>query len=145
MEDQLRKAQEKLVRVLGEQRDGERVDSKLSFVGGEVEAQPWSFSHWKGLVELGGQSVEVWCKGGSGGGRVGDEEGDGAMIINLGRDCERENTVCISEDTGGDVGEGGGDEGRLWMLRGGGTGSIKPSFGCGERLWCLGNRQRVAG
>ena len=53
VEDRLRKAGEKFVRVFGEEGNGEGVDGKLGFVGGEAEGQPGRFTHWEGLVELG--------------------------------------------------------------------------------------------
>ena len=101
------------------------MDGELGLVGGKAEGQPGGLAHWEGLVELGRESVEVGCEGGGGGGRVGDEWGDRPTIVDLGGDCEGEDTVRISEDTGGDVGKGGSDQGRLLVLRGGGTGSVK--------------------
>ena len=73
VEDRFRETREELVRVLMEERDGEGVDGELGFVGGEAEGQSGGLTHREGLVKLGGESVEVGCEGGSGGGRVGDE------------------------------------------------------------------------
>jgi len=76
VEDRLREAGEEFVPVLREVSDGEGVDGELGLVVGEVEGQPGRLSHRECLVELGRQGIKVWCKSGSGGGRVGDEEGD---------------------------------------------------------------------
>jgi len=76
VEDRLREARKELIRVFGEERDGEGVNGELGFVGGEAGGQPGGLTHREGLVELGRESVEVRCEGGSGGGRVGDEKGD---------------------------------------------------------------------
>ena len=105
------------------------MDRKLSFVGGEAKGQPGRLAHRERLVELVGEGVEVWGKGRSGGGRVGDEKGDRPTIVDLGGDCEGQDAVRISEDAGSYVREGRGDEGRLRVLRGGRTRSVEPSFG----------------
>jgi len=55
-----------------------------------------------------------------------------------------EDKVGIPEDASSYVGEGGSDQGRLWVLGGGGTGSVKSCFGRGEGLWWLGDRHSVA-
>jgi len=73
VEDRLRETREELIRVFREERDGEGVDGELGFGGGEAEGQPGGLTHREELVKLGRESVEVWCEGGSGGGRVGDE------------------------------------------------------------------------
>jgi len=145
VEDRLRKAGEKFVRVFREEGTGEGVDGKLGLVGGEAEGQPGRFSHWEGLVELGGECVEVRCEGGSGGGRVGDEQGDGTAIVDLGREREGEDTVCLSEDASSYIGEGGGYQGSLLMRGGGRAGSVESSLGRRERLRWLGSRHTVAG
>jgi len=72
----LREAREEFVRILGEEGNREEVDGKLGLVGGEVNGQPGGLSHRERLVKVGRESVEVRCEGGSGGGRVADEEGD---------------------------------------------------------------------
>ena len=107
VEDPLRKAGEKFARVFGEEGNGEGVDGKLSLVGGEAEGHPGRFSHREGLVQLGRECVEVGREGGSRGGRVSDEQGDGTTIVDLGRDCEGEGTVSIPEDASSYIGEGG--------------------------------------
>jgi len=145
VEDRLRMAWEKLVRVFGEEGNGEGVDGKLGLVGGEASGQPGRFSHWEGLVELGGECVEIRREGGSGGGRVRDEQGDGPAIIDLGRDREGEGTVSIPEDTSSYIGEGGSYEGGLLMLGGRRTRSEEPPLGRRERLRWLGDRHTVAG
>jgi len=48
VEDRLRKAGAKFIRVFGEEGNGEGVDGKLGFVGGEAEGQPGRISHWDG-------------------------------------------------------------------------------------------------
>jgi len=73
VEDRLSEAREKFARILREERDGERVDGELGFVGGEAKGQPGRVSHREGLVELGGEGVEVGREDRSGSGRVGDE------------------------------------------------------------------------
>jgi len=88
VEDRLRTTGEEFVRIFGEEDDGEGVDGELGFVGGEAEGQPGSFAYREILVELSGESVEVGCEGGSGGGRVRDEKGDGSAVVDLGRDRE---------------------------------------------------------
>ena len=118
---------------------------KLGLVGGEAEGQPGRLSHREGFVKLGGESVEVGRESGGGGGSVGDEEGDRTAIVNLGRDSEGEDTVRLPQDPSSDIGEGGSDQGRLLMLGVGGTRNKKPSFGCGERLWWLGDSHTIAG
>jgi len=145
VEDRLRKAGEKLVWVFREEGNGEGVDGKLGFVGGEAEGQPARFSHWEGLVELGGECVKVRCECGSGGGRVGDEQGDGPTIVDLGRDRKGEDTVCIPKDTSSYIRESGSYQGSLLVLGGGRAGSVESSFGRRERLRWLGYRHAVAG
>jgi len=105
------------------------VDGELSLVGGEAKGQPGKLTHRERLVELVGEGVEVWGKGRGGSGRVGDKKGDRSTVIDLGGDCEGQDAVRISEDTGSDVREGRGNEGRLRVLRGGRTRSVEPSFG----------------
>jgi len=133
------------VRVFGEEGNGEGVDGKLRFVGGEAEGQPGRFSHWERLVELGGECVEVGCEGGSGGGRVGDELGEGRAIVDLGRDRKGEDTVSIPKDARSYVREGGSYQGSLLVLGGGRTGSVESSLGRRERLRWLSGRHAVAG
>ena len=87
--------------VFYEEGDGERVDDKRHLVGGEVKRQLGGVTHGPGLFGLRGVGVEVGSKCLSRGGRVGDEQGDGATVVDLGRDHEGESTVCISKDTGG--------------------------------------------
>jgi len=123
VEDRLRKAGEKLVGVFREEGNGEGVDGKLGFVGGEAEGQPGRFSHGEGLVKLGGECVEVRCECGSGGGRVGDEQGNGSTIVDLGHDRKGENTVRIAKDASSYIGEGGSYQGGLLVLGGGRTGA----------------------
>ena len=135
VEDRLREAGEEFVRILGKEGDGEGVDGKLGLVGGEAEGQPGRFTHWEGFVELGRERVEVRREGGSGGGRVGDEQGDGPAIVDLCCDREGEDTVCIPEDASGYVGECGSNQGSLLVLGGGRTWSVEPSLGRRERLW----------
>jgi len=107
VEDRLREAGEQVVRVFGEEGDGQRVDGELSLVRGEAEGQPGRISHLEGFVELGGECVEVRCEGGSGGGRVGDEQGDRPAIVDLGCARKGKDTVCIPEDASSYVGESG--------------------------------------
>ena len=76
VEDRFCEAQEEFNRVLRKEGEREGVDSELCFVGGEAEGQLGRLSHGERLVELGGKGVEVWCKGCSGGGRLGDENRD---------------------------------------------------------------------
>jgi len=92
------------------------VDGELGLVRGEAEGQPGRLAHREGLIQLGRESVEVRCEGGSGGGRVGDENGDRPTIVDLGRDHKGEDTVCIPKDASSYVGEGGSDQGRLLVL-----------------------------
>ena len=142
--DRLREAGEEVLRVFGEEGNGEGVDGELGLVGGEAEGQPGRLAHWERFVELGGESVEIGCEGGSGSRRVRDEEGDRPTIVDLGRDREGEDAVRIPEDTSSNVGEGGCDHGRLLVLGGGGTRSVESSFGRGERLRWLRSRHTVA-
>jgi len=65
-------------------------------------------------------------------------------MVDLGCECEGEDTVGIPKDTSGYVGEGGSDEGRLLVLRGGGTGSAESSLSRRERLRWLGSRHTIA-
>ena len=73
VEDRLCEAREEFVRVFGEEGHGEGMDGELGFVEGKAKGQPGGFAHRGGFVELGRDSVEVGCEGGSRGGRVGDE------------------------------------------------------------------------
>ena len=83
VEDRFREAGEEFIRVLQEEGNGEGVYGELDLVGGEAEGQPGGLAHREGLIKLGGKSVEVGCEGGSGGGRVGDEEGDRTAVTGL--------------------------------------------------------------
>ena len=83
------------------------MNGELDFVGGEAEGQPGRLAHREEFVKLGGESVKIGCEGGSGGGRVGDKEGDRSAIIDLGGDREGEGAVGIPKDAGRDVREGG--------------------------------------
>ena len=132
--------------VLGRRKegDGEGVDGELGPVGGEADGYPGRLSHRERLVDLAGQGIKARCEGGSGGGRIGDETGVGSAGVDLGQDCEREDTVRIRKDAGSDVGEGGSNQGSVWVLREGPTGSVEPVLGRRERLWCLGSRYTVA-
>jgi len=49
--------------VVREAGEWQGVDPELDLVDGEAEGQPGSVSHGKGAVEVGGQGVQVWCKG----------------------------------------------------------------------------------
>jgi len=129
VEDGLREAREKFLRVLREESNRKGVDGELSFVGGEAEGQPGRISHGERLVELGREGVEIRRKGCGGSGRVGDEKGDRSSVVNLGGDSEGEDTVRISEDASGNVGEGGSNQGRLGVLGGGRTRCEEPSLG----------------
>jgi len=110
------------------------MNGELDFVGGEAEGQLGRVSHRKRAVELCRKCVEVLCKSGSGGGSVGDEEGDGTSLVGLGCDREGEGSVCISEDTRRNVRECGSYQGGLGMFRGGRARNVEPSFCRGERL-----------
>jgi len=110
------------------------VNGELDFVGGEAEGQPGRVSHVKGAVELCCKRVEVWSKGRSKGGSVGDQEGDGSSLIDLSGDREGEGTVCISEDVCGNVWECSSYQGGLVMFREGRVRSVELSFCRGERL-----------
>ena len=52
------------------------MDGALGLIGGEAEGQPRGLAHRERFVELGREGVEIGRKGGSGSGRVGDEEGE---------------------------------------------------------------------
>ena len=110
------------------------MDGELDFVGGEAQGLPGRVSHREEAVELRHERVEVQCEGGSGGGRVGDQEGDGTPLIDLRGDPEREGTVGITENTRGNVWESGSYQGGLVVFRGGRVRSVEPSFCRGERL-----------
>ena len=129
VKDGFRKTREELFRVLREEGDLEGVDGELYFVGGEAEGQPGRLAHRERPVELVGKGVEVWGKGGGGGGRLGDEKGDRSAVIDLGGDREGENAVRISQDAGSNVRESRSNKGRLGVLRGGRTRSVESSFG----------------
>ena len=108
------------------------MNGELHLVGSQVEGQPGRVSHGKRVVELRRKSVEVWCKGDSGGGTVGNKEGDGASLVDFGSDREGEGTVSMSEDARGDVWECGSYEGALVMFRGGRARSVELSLCRGE-------------
>ena len=106
-ENRLRKAREELLWVLWEEGKWEGVDGELCFIEGEAEGQPGRLTHGKQLVELAGEGVDIWRKGPRGGGSVGDEKGDRSTVIDLGGDCEGEDAIRISQDSGSNVWEGG--------------------------------------
>ena len=76
VEDRLREARDKFLRILREEGDLDGVDCALCLVRGEAEGQEGTTSHVERVVELAGKGVEVQCKGRGWGGRVGDEKGD---------------------------------------------------------------------
>jgi len=119
------------------------VDCQLDLVGGEAKVPPGRVSHWERTIEWGCEGVKIWCEGSRWGGRVGDEERDRTSIIDLSCDTEGESAVTIPEDAGGDVGEGGSDQGGLRVFSEGGTKSVEHSFSCKEWLRLLQSRDRV--
>jgi len=87
----------------------------------------------------------MWRKGRGGGGRVGDEKGDGSPVINLGGAREEENTVRIPEDSGSNVGKGGSNQGRWWVFGGERMRGIESFFGGTERPRYLDHMGEVVG
>jgi len=137
-------AREKIIPGLGKEGDWKGVNGELDFVGGEAEGYPGRDSQGKGAIELSCKCVEVWRKGGNGGGSVGDQEGDGCSLIDLSGNGEGEGTVGISEDACGNLRACRSYQGGLVVFRGGRARSIEPSFRCGEGLGGRNIRHSVA-
>jgi len=110
------------------------VDGELDLVGGEAEGQPGRISHWERAVELCHKCVEVLCESGSGGGSVGDQEGDRASFVDLSGDSQGEGTVCIPKDACCNVRGSGSNQDGLAVFRGGRSRSVEPPFCRRERL-----------
>jgi len=89
------------------------VHGELDLVGGKAEWQPGRLSYWNRAGKLRCECVKVWCKGSSWGGSVGEKGGDEAPFVNHGGDRGGEGTLSIPKDAGGNVWEGGCNQGGL--------------------------------
>ena len=119
------------------------MDCQLDIVGDEAKGQPGRVSHQEGTAELSGKRVEISCEGSGGTGWVGANASDRPPVVDLGCHGEGVTAVCIPEDSGGNVGEGGSDQGRLRVFSGGGTRSLEPSLSRREWFRLLQSRGRV--
>ena len=90
------------------------------------------------------EHFQVWCKGGSGGSSLGDQEADETSLIDLGADREGEGTVGLSEEARGNVWESGRYQEGLGMFRGGRARRIEPACCRRERLGGQNIRHSVA-
>jgi len=124
-------AGDQVTSLVEEERDWEGVDCQLLLVEGEAKGQQGRVSNGKGVVELGGEGLEVGCEGSGGGGRVRDEESHRSSVIDLCRDGKGESAVGIPKEASGDLREGGSDKESLRVFSGGGAWRVEPPFSRG--------------
>jgi len=98
---------EKVLWIIGEEGDHEGMNSQLDFVGGQAKGQTGRISHGKRVHELRRKCVKVWGESGSGGGSIGDQEGDGTSLVDLSGDGNGEGAAGIPKDVRCNVREGG--------------------------------------
>jgi len=92
---------EEFVVVGREDMGWDRVNCQLYSSWCRGKRKPGVIPNWEGLVEVAGESLEVWGVGKSGGIGVGTGEGESSLFVNLHDDTFGKKAVGVGEGGGG--------------------------------------------